>query len=146
LLSDALNKLPDISRDLRASLPPLDGALGKVPDTLDRIPNFSKATGDLVSPTRDVLLDLNPSLAFLQPYGHDIAAFFTNFGSWASQGNQDGHWARVSLIFSEQAFRGYPVSTNIGPLNRSNAYPPPGSSGDPHPFTGTYPRVQREGR
>jgi phospholipid/cholesterol/gamma-HCH transport system substrate-binding protein len=145
LLSAALTKLPDVSRDLRASLPPLDGVLSKVPETLDRVPHFSKDTSDLVPPARDVLADLNPALAYLQPYGPDIAAFFTNFGSWASQGNQDGKWARVSLIFSEQSLRNYPVSTNIGPLNRSNAYPAAGSSGHPYPFTGIYPRVQREG-
>jgi phospholipid/cholesterol/gamma-HCH transport system substrate-binding protein len=89
--------------------------------------------------------DLDPVLAYLQPYGHDVAAFFTNFGSQAAQGDANGNWARISLLFSEQTLRGYPVSTNVGPLNRSNAYPAPGGSVNPKPFTGTYPRLKRDG-
>lgn len=146
-LTQALDELPDTSRELRASMSPLNGTLGLAVPTLDRVPKFSNDTKEL-APAGDVIMtNLNPMLGYLRPYGHDIAAFFTNFGAAAgAPGNQDGDWARVTLLESEQSLRGLPVSTNIGPFNRSNAYPAPGSSVDPRPFTGVYPRIHRETR
>jgi phospholipid/cholesterol/gamma-HCH transport system substrate-binding protein len=145
-LSAGLEQLPDTTSDLRAALSPLDGTLKRAPATLDEIPTFGGDVRQIVPPAQKLLSDLNPVLGYLRPYGHDIGAFFTNFGAGASQGNAEGKWARVSTVFSEQSLRGYPVSTNRGPLDRSNAYPAPGAGANPRPFTGTYPRVGREGK
>jgi phospholipid/cholesterol/gamma-HCH transport system substrate-binding protein len=93
-----------------------------------------------------ILRDIDPMLGYIQPYGHDIAALFTNFGSHASQGNETGNWSRATLTFSEQSVKGLPIGTNsVGPLKKSNAYQAPMGALDPRPFTGTYPRVERDG-
>ncbi len=146
LLTAALNELPGTTADLRATLPALDGTLDAAPDTLARVPTFGSDVRDLVPPARVTLADVNPALAYIEPYGRDIAAFFTNFGAQASRGNADGKWGRIMMQASEQSVRSFPVPTNVGPLDRSNAYPEPGEASHPgRPFDGPYPRIERDG-
>lgn len=146
-LNDALLRLPSVSRDLRGLLPALDATLDRSPATLDRVPTFGGDVRALVPDTRRILRDVNPMLAYLQPYGRDIAAYFANFAAVLTPMAEDGlHYANLQPVLNEQSLRGYPSSTNLGPLDKSNSYPSPGQSADPGPFTGTYPRVEREGR
>lgn len=144
-LTSAMRRLPSTTADLRATLSPLYDTLDEAPKTLDQVADFRDDTDKLISPSVQILRDINPMLAYMRPYGHDIAAMFTNFGAHASQGNQAGNWSRSTLVFSEQSLKGMPESTNVGPLNRSNAYQAPMGALDPRPFTGKYPRIQRDG-
>jgi phospholipid/cholesterol/gamma-HCH transport system substrate-binding protein len=144
-LTSALRRLPSTSAELRGMLPPLDETLGEAPATLDRVSTFRSVTDELITPGVEILRDVDPMLAYIEPYGHDIAGMFTNFGAHASQGNAAGNWSRSTLVFSEQSLKAMPKSTNVGPLNRSNAYQAPMGALDPKPFTGTYPRIERDG-
>lgn len=144
-LDKALRHLPGVTRDLRGLLPALDDTLDAAPATLRRVPTFGSDLRRLIPQTRVVLADVNPMLAYLKPYGRDIAAFFTNWGGQVAQGNADGHWARILSIANEQSLRNSPIDTNVGSLDKWNPYPAPGQAADPGPFTGEYPKIRREG-
>jgi phospholipid/cholesterol/gamma-HCH transport system substrate-binding protein len=143
-LSVALEQLPATTRDLRASLPYLHGVLDRAPATFRRVPTVATETRRLVPPARTVLADINPMLAYLQPYGHDIAGFLTTSAPAGIQ-TGDGHWlARFAFISNEQSQRGLPYDSNkIVP--RENPYPAPGTAENPRPFTGEYPHVEEGG-
>lgn len=146
-LSTALAELPQTSKDLRALLPDLDGVLDTVPQTLRRVPTFGKDAHRLLPTAQVALADVNPMLAYLQPYGRDIAAFFTNLGRSYSSDVNGTMALRVFMVYNEQSAAGQSVDANsLAPLNKWNPYPRPGQSASPGPFEGTYPRVERGGR
>lgn len=143
-LNGALRELPTTSRDLRSMLPSLDGTLDAAPATLRRVPTFGRDVRGLVPQARVVLSDVNPMLGYLQPYGRDVAAFFANMTDMFSQRDVNGHYLRAFAIFNEQTVRNFPVNSNVGALDKSNAYPGPGEAAEPGPFEGEYPRVKRD--
>ena len=144
-LTAALRQLPATTRDLRATLPSLDAVLDNAPATLNRVPELADDIDGLVRPARDVLADVNPMLGYLAPYDRDLAAWFTNFAQTIGLGDVNGKAFRVMPVLNDQSFTGYPFSTNLGPLDRYNPMPAPGSLDDPRPYGSTsYPRVDRE--
>jgi phospholipid/cholesterol/gamma-HCH transport system substrate-binding protein len=144
-LSGALRELPAVSQDLRGLLPPLTGTLDGAPATLDRVPTFGEDARSLIPQAQLALGDLNPMLGYLEPYGPDLAAFFTNWaGGLANSVDVHGRYARPMFLFSEHSLRSSPVPTDAV-VDRSNAFPDPGQSVDPGPFEGPYPRVERDG-
>ncbi|SBW22817.1 ABC-type transport system involved in resistance to organic solvents, periplasmic component [Candidatus Protofrankia californiensis] len=145
-LSAALTELPQTSADLRGLLPSLDGVLTAAPDTLTRVPAVADDLNALIPSLRVDLSDLNPMLGYLQPYGHDIAAFFTNWAQAAATGDVNGRMLRIFVAVNEQSVKGLPLNTNIGPLNKFNPYPLPGSGVNPGPASNPYPRVMPEPR
>jgi phospholipid/cholesterol/gamma-HCH transport system substrate-binding protein len=142
-LSRALTELPPTARDLRGVLPALDGTLLRAPATLTRVPAVSDDARALIGTSRVALADVNPMLGYLQPYGRDIAAFFTNWAAMMQQQDPNGHYVRVFHVYNEQSLKGNPVDLNRV-LDKSNAYPRPGGAAAPGPFQGRYPRVQRD--
>lgn len=143
-LNTALVHLPDTSRDLRALLPALDQTIDKAPATLDRVPAVADGLVQITPTARATLADLNPVLAFVQPYGPDLAAFVANWSDMLSQSDVNGHYLRIFPVLNEQSLKGNPLPLNSGFLDKSNAYPAPGGSVAPGPFEGTYPRVERD--
>jgi phospholipid/cholesterol/gamma-HCH transport system substrate-binding protein len=143
-LDAALLELPATARELRSSVPALQGVLDKAPATLQRTPRLAKQGQALVPRARVALADLNPMLAYLQPYGADLGAFFSNFSANLRQSDANGHYLRVFAIANEQSVRGLPYATNTGALDKSNAYPRPGQAASPGPFDGDYTRVVEE--
>jgi phospholipid/cholesterol/gamma-HCH transport system substrate-binding protein len=143
-LSAALAELPQTSADLRGLLPALNGVLTAAPDTLTRVPAVSDDLRALIPGLQVDLSDLNPMLGFLQPYGHDLAAFFTNFAQTLATGDVNGRAFRVFSINNEQTLKNYPLDTNIGPLNKFNPYPLPGAAVNPGPADNPYPHVNPE--
>ena len=143
-LDAALLELPATAAELRASLPSLQQVLDRAPATLDRAPRLADDGRRLVPPARVALADLNPMLAYLQPYGADLGAFFSNVSGQFRQSDANGHYLRAFVIANEQSVKSLPYATNIGSLDKSNAYPAPGQAADPAPFDGTYTRVVEE--
>lgn len=143
-LTAALRQLPSTAADLRGLLPSLDGVLDKSSATLTRVPALSKDLSAVTPPAEAVLADLNPVLGYLEPYGRDLAAWFTNFSQTIATGDVNGRAFRVMGVFSEQSLKGIPFSTNLGPLDRFNAMPAPGSLENPGAGRSSYPRVERE--
>ncbi len=145
-LSAALTELPQTSADLRGLLPALDGVLTAAPHTLTRVPAVADDLNALIPSLRVDLADLNPMLSYVRPYGHDVVAFFTNFGQAAATGDANGRALRIFVALNEQSVKGLPLSTNIGPLNKFNPYPPAGASVNPGPMSNPYTRVTPDPR
>lgn len=143
-LSAALVELPASASDLRGLLPDLNGVVDKVPATVTRVPKLSADVEGLISLTSALLTDVNPVLGYLEPYGSDVAAFFTNFAQTLGTGDVNGRAFRVMPPFNEQSLKGIPLNTNIGPLDKFNALPKAGTSTHPGPQHPTYTRVERE--
>lgn len=144
-LTTALQELPATTRDLRATMPVLSTVLDRAPRTLVMVPSFADDIDALVPPASEVLADANPMLAYLAPYHRDLGAFFANFAQTLALGDVNGKAFRVMTVFNEQSYNGWPFSTNIGPLDRFNPLPGPGSLNDPAPWNGAkYERVDRE--
>jgi phospholipid/cholesterol/gamma-HCH transport system substrate-binding protein len=143
-LTRALRHLPATARDVRALLPSLDGTLDKAPATLERVPGVSTEARRIIPTTRAVLADVNPMLAFLRPYGPDLAAFMSNWAAMLADSDVNGHFLRIFPVLNEGSIKGNPLPLNTEKLDKSNAYPPPGGSNNPGPFEGTYPRVERD--
>ncbi|MEN8674053.1 MlaD family protein [Nocardioides sp.] len=144
-LTAALRALPATTRDLRAAVPSLSTVLDRAPRTLTRVPTFSARGRALLPDTQAVLSDLNPVLGYLQPYGRDVAAFFTNFAQTLGLGDVNGKAFRVMPPLNEQSYKGIPITTNIGPLDKFNPLPLPGSLDNLAPYGNrSYPRVERE--
>lgn len=145
-LNAALTALPPLTADLRAMLPDLDATLQAAPATLGEVPPVSEMVRGLLPEAEVALADLNPMLGYLEPYGPDIAAFFTNFGQALGMSDANGHYLRAFVILNEQSFKSWPLATNaVGVFDHSNAYPKPGQSAEPGPFEGDYPRIEEEG-
>jgi phospholipid/cholesterol/gamma-HCH transport system substrate-binding protein len=141
-LSAALRQLPDNTKNLRALLPALDKTLDRAPDTLHRIPTFGRDTRNLIPPTQKILQDLNPVLGYLRPYGPEIGGFVANFNAILGYKTEEGiHYARLLAVGDDAAVQS---PTNVGATTYINPYPAPGKGNFPGPFTGQYPRVERE--
>jgi phospholipid/cholesterol/gamma-HCH transport system substrate-binding protein len=143
-LSQALQQLPQPAAELRALLPTLDNVLAEAPPTLNGVPAVATNADQLMPSLEQDLLQVNPMLAYLQPYGEDIAHLFVNWGASLATGDSNGYALRLMPVLNRQAVTGIPVNTNIGPLNEHNPYPAPGTANDPQPWQGQYPHVQKE--
>lgn len=143
-LTRALAHLPATTRDLRGLLPSLDATLDKAPATLERVPDVAKQLVRIIPTTRAALADVNPMLAFMKPYGPDLAAFIANWSAMLGSSDVNGHYLRIFPVLNEGSLKGNPLPLNTGILDKSNGYPKPGESRNPGPFTGPYPHVERD--
>lgn len=141
-LTAALKALPETTRNLKALLPALNSVLDSAPTTLDLVPQTASAVRNLIPGLKVDLGDVNPMLAYLEPYGRDVAAFLVDFGQTLSDGDAAGHILRAFVIANEQSLRNEPVTTN-GILDKKNPYPQ-GSLDRPAPWSGTYPRIKAD--
>lgn len=141
-LRAALEELPGTAQDLRELVPSLDGALDVAPETLTRVPTVSDQAQELLPEVHTALADVNPMLSYLRPYGHDLAGFFSTTEPAAALA-PNGWLSRLQPVLNDKSVRGVPLDTNEL-INRMNPYPAPGSLEEPGPFTGEYPRVERE--
>lgn len=145
LLTSALRELPATSADLRSMLPALSSVLDRAPATLERVPTLGADIRRLVPEAVATLRDVNPVLAYLEPYGPDIAAYFASFAAATQYTDEAGHhYARLMSLYNDQAPQTAADPGEIGVYN--NPYPRPGQGGRPGPFTGEYPRVEQEPR
>ncbi|AIJ21307.1 virulence factor Mce family protein [Amycolatopsis methanolica 239] len=146
-LNRALLQLPATTNDLRGLLPALNGTLDDAPATLHRVPAVGADVRGLLPTADTALRDLNPALSYLAPYGRDVGAMFASFGASMDLVTENGiRPIRLGTVFDSGTLRNYPVPLTLDPTHWNNAYPAPGKAGDPAPYTGTYPQVQREPR
>ncbi|AEH09484.1 MULTISPECIES: MlaD family protein [Protofrankia] len=142
LLTDALEQLPATSADLHGLLPPLSGTLDLAPDTLNRVPTLGTDVRNVIPPVRTALRDVNPMLAFIKPYGPELSAFFANFNAIMQYTDESGaHYVRLTPLVNTYSVQ-TPVPYEV--LTYTNPYPAPGTGAKPGPFSGPYPRVERD--
>lgn len=140
-LAAAMDGLGPAAAELRATYPVLQRVLDQAPATLDLTPSVAAELSAIIPPSQVFLSDLNPMLAFLAPYGKDLAAFVTNLGQVFGYADGTGTYVRTFVVLSDQGQKDQNIETDSG---RSNAYPEPGQSAEPGPFDGKYPRVEEE--
>lgn len=143
-LTAALVELPATTRDIRAVLPSLHQVVRRSPTTLNQVPTLSSNVRSMVPEAKRFFSDVNPMLAYMSPYGKEIAMYFANFAATLGTGDANGAVFRLMVSASDQSFFGNPANLNIGPLNRLNPMPEAGTLQSPKPFTGKYPRVREE--
>jgi phospholipid/cholesterol/gamma-HCH transport system substrate-binding protein len=141
-LSGALQELPATSADLRGLLPSLDRTLDGAPETLNRAPTVADDLSALAPTVQVNLSDINPMLAFVSPYGRDVAGFFANFAQVLGvSGDGNGRALRTYFIYNEESLN-TPVPM---PFDKTNAVPAPGTAGDPNPQGPSgWQRLERE--
>jgi len=145
-LTTALRELPSTTNDLKGMLSPLSGVLDRAPKTLKRVPTFSKDVSAISPTARTTLADVNPMLAYIEPYGPDLAAFFANFNAVLNYRDENGaYYLRLTPLVNTHSPQ-LPISTNGLLGNYTNAYPGPGLGAKPGPFKGDYPRIKRQER
>ncbi|MFA6576782.1 MAG: MCE family protein, partial [Nocardioides sp.] len=145
-LAAALVDLPSVTHSLRALLPYMDSSLGRAQETLVQVPELADGVS-AVSPDLDRLLsDVNPMVRYLQPYTLDLGSFFGNFGASFDEPIENGvQPVRLAPIFNEYSVRNNPLNLQtLNPLHWNNPYPAPGQAGNPEPYQGTYPQVDRD--
>ncbi|MGH9040770.1 MAG: MlaD family protein, partial [Acidimicrobiia bacterium] len=139
-LNAALAELPGATAELRALMAPLDGVLDRAPATLTRTPTAAADASALIPVLRVALADLNPMLAYLAPYGKDMAAFAAHAAQVITATQPGGLAAgRFLAVIDENFLREASV---LGKPH--NAYPPAGGAENPQPFSGSVPRVTEE--
>lgn len=103
-LTTALSYLPGSLHQVKLMIPPFEGALDRLPPTLDRLPAFGKDVRSIVSPADDFMRDLNPMLDYLSPYGPEFGAFFANYNSALQYTDEAGlHYIRLIPHVNEQS-------------------------------------------
>lgn len=150
-LNAALTQLPNAARDLRKSLPALNGTLDRAPGTLDRVPRFGGDVRGLIPSGTQVLRDLNPMLRYIEPYGPELAHAVVNFGASFHYKDASGSsMLRLLPVVTAESAKPLPVDVARLPVVRqtgliqNNPYPLPGTLDDQQPFSGPYPRVERD--
>jgi phospholipid/cholesterol/gamma-HCH transport system substrate-binding protein len=140
-LSSALQELPATTEDLRGMLPSLDTTLDRAPATLTRLSPLRKAASPLLETLQVNMADLNPMLAYLQPYGRDLVSYWTNFIGFVGSSDGNGPIARVKPILGVSSLN---LPLEASPNTMYNPYPAPGTHNDPEEFTGEYPRIEED--
>ncbi|HWJ09175.1 MAG TPA: MlaD family protein [Nocardioides sp.] len=144
-LTTALRELPATTRDLHGMLAPLSGVLDRAPGTLKRVPRASADVSRIAPTATATLADVNPMLAYIEPYGPELAAYFANFNAVLNYRDENGaYYLRLTPLVNTHSPQ-LPISTNGLLGNYTNAYPAPGTGARPGPFKGDYPRLERQG-
>ena len=107
-LGPALDELAATTPVLRGLLPELDTDLQLAPATLERIPSLATPLRNILPEVDVALADVNPMLAYMEPYGPDIAAFFSNFSSVSSE-DDFGKYARFMTLYNVDTLTNRPV-------------------------------------
>lgn len=142
-LSAALRELPATSADVRGMLPALSTVLDRAPATLARTPRLSEDMQALTPAAITMLRDVNPMLAYLKPYGPEVAAWFANFNAISRYSTESGvHYFRLMPYLSDMSVVS-PLDTP-SVLSYKNPMPEPGAGANPGPYDREYPRVQRD--
>lgn len=148
-----VEELRPAARRGRAVARELSGFSRAAVPALERLAPFSERAAEAVPPLAGFLRQVNPLLAYLAPYSREVSTFFALDAASFQATDATGHVARVLLPLSRSNAAGTltPEQEKLleklnGALDTrgTNAYPAPGTAGDPTPFAGTYPRLERE--
>lgn len=145
-LGAALEDLPPVTKGLRDLLGPMDSALSRAPATVDQLPVTSRELRNVIPEADELLANLNPMLAYLEPYAVDLGNFLGNFGATFNTPAENGiQPVRLAPIFNEYSVRNIPLDLqSLNPLHWNNNYPEPASQETPQKCTGTYPTVEKD--
>jgi phospholipid/cholesterol/gamma-HCH transport system substrate-binding protein len=116
--------------------------------TFAELKPFADATRSFVPSYSGLIQQLDPFVAYLAPYWHEISTWFANDGAAVQAQDSISHLARVQLPISRSNFPTIDsgaaaaiLKTLSGGLDTrgTDAYPPPGTSGTPEPQPAVIP-------
>ena len=152
-LGASLQTLPGLTANLHQALPQLGQDLSLAPATLSQVPGTAAVLDRLLPGLTTALSNIDPVLGYLEPYGPDIASFFTNMGQGLAGHDANGNYLRAFAVLNADSLKASPLNTSLTPnelhgvsgplLPKANPYPSPSEPRHPHGFTGTYPHVRR---
>lgn len=153
-LPPVTERLADAAKAGRRLFEVLPGFSRQAEPMLRSLKTFGGETTPIVPALDAVLRNLNPALAYLAPRATDMATAFANLGSAVDTRDATGNLARVHLTVDEHTITGMrkevtdtlQVLLSAGGLlgtdkMRFNAYPDPGTRGNPQTPKGDPPRI-----
>jgi phospholipid/cholesterol/gamma-HCH transport system substrate-binding protein len=165
-LKTAMAALPAVTRRLESSTNAgreLFNVLPSVSRNFDpmlaKLKTFSAATKETAVPAIDEFMrNLNPALRYLKPYARDIGTVWANLGSATDTRVVTGNLGRVHAIVDQETLTGLPpevydaidnlagagaIQKTRGGVQR-DAYPVPGTRGNPTANSSSPPRLQAD--
>jgi phospholipid/cholesterol/gamma-HCH transport system substrate-binding protein len=136
----AMTTLRTGARDLGAATPDIRGVLREARQPLGKAPSVDEQAEPSVDDLSNLFSDARPLapragraldssdkfVGGLGPYAPEIAGFFTTWANALSHGDQNGHWLRLLLNFSEESAIGQGGVKD--PVVRRDPYPAPGQA------------------
>jgi len=160
----SFTELAPVIRDLgptaaraRRTMAALDTFAERGTPLVSSLKRFSDQTVDALPAVREILREYNPFAAYLSRYTRELGAFLASTASVFNGTDATGNLVRINPTitpsmyagFSAEMAKAYDTLRNIGAVSGvleqrgNNAYPKPGSIGEPVPFSGEYPRLDR---
>jgi phospholipid/cholesterol/gamma-HCH transport system substrate-binding protein len=154
-LVPAVRDLAPSAADARVLFRQLDPFLAAVQPLLSQLRPAATKLATVALPLDAVLRQANPALGYLQAYSQEFGSFFSNVNAAVATKDALGYRGRVFAIVGPNQLTSIPRSQrqlldafiNAGGFHvlqgtLANAYPKPGTAGNPQPFDGHYSRVQ----
>lgn len=153
-LAPAMRDLRPAAQEGRSTVVQLHRFANAAEPTMRRLPAFSSAGRKFVPPFGDFLREVNPLLAYLDPYWRELGSWFGLEAADTQVADGVGHVVRPTVPLTRSNFSGdippeldKALQNMSGPLDTrgTNAYPAPGAAAHPTPFNGSYPRLEPDG-
>jgi phospholipid/cholesterol/gamma-HCH transport system substrate-binding protein len=158
-LAPTVRELAPAARETRAMVKQLHKLLPDAEPLVRNLRTFATTSQPLAPALDAVLRQANPALAYLAPYHREFGAFFANVGSAVDTHDALGNVGRVHAVVSETSAAVWSPAMQkalnaliaVGGVSKIhsegvNAYPEPGSVGEPAPPSGRYTRVGPDSR
>ncbi|EHN10671.1 Long-chain-fatty-acid--CoA ligase [Patulibacter medicamentivorans] len=157
-LVPAVRRLRPAATATRRATDALAAFSAKATPLVTELRPFATAATAAAEPLEAVLRELNPLQDYLAPYARDLGGVIAANRAGSEIYDALGHYSRVVPLVSKSSVFGvltpeleaaYQALVKAGGLSvidqrGHNAYPKPGTAGAPVPFSGAYPRLQRE--
>lgn len=155
-LVPAVSELRPAARAGRRAVGELDRFARASRPALSQLEPFSRRTSsEFVPQLEGFLREYRPLAAYLSPYYREFSTFFANNSGWTSFRDQISHTLRIIVPASRSNFPGLLTAEQEKEFQRlsrrveatslgRNAYPNPGKAAEPNPFSGRYPRLERD--
>lgn len=150
-LVPAVGELRPAAEDATTTLATLDRFATLARPTFEQLAPFANEAARFLVPYTGFLRQLNPLVAYLQPYWRELSSWFANDGAAVDASDPVGNLARVTLPISRSNFPTVvqgPMATLLAKLSGgldtrgTDAYPLPGTAATPEPRTGAVPPLQ----
>jgi phospholipid/cholesterol/gamma-HCH transport system substrate-binding protein len=157
-LAPAVKILKPAAAETRRTMAQLASFTARATPLVTHLAPFSKTATRFAGPLEAVLREFNPFQDYMAPYAKDLGGIIAGNRAGSETYDALGHYSRVVPLVSKSSVFGvltpeqekaYEALVQHGVLSAvdargHNAYPKPDTAGAPVPFTGAYPRVQRD--
>lgn len=157
-LVPAVQQLGPAAAETRRTMAALKSFTARATPLATHLRPFSKAGTGVADPLEALLREFSPLQAYLAPYARDIGGIIATNRAGSETVDSLGHYSRVVPLVSASSVFGVLTPAQEAALQElrkngllqlvdprgHNAYPQPGTAAAPAPFSGVYPRVQRD--